>query len=269
MEIQGLTCHGCGSTDIAFDPATRKIHCNQCGKEEYYSRAQLGTTGKVAFAKDNAIRFFKEGNRDRARMFAGDVLNTMQDNAAALFIMAYCDAFVESRSGAIKDFFERLDHIALEYDEVRDLKDLFSASVYNLRDYEEDMVSLIVKNMQSQEDRGELETWIDAICSYCIGKYPSADFLTKKRMELYCDLAANCNIPKTCFALLKGIKTNPDSPYAANCFYMKAKTNYFRAHYVEPIGRVISVMQDKPYSQKFSSTYREIQKQFDIDAQSV
>lgn len=269
MEIQGLTCHGCGSTDIVFDPAARKIHCSQCGKEEYYSRAQLGATGKVAFAKDNAIRFFKEGNRDRARTFAGDVLNTMQDNAAALFIMAYCDAFVESRNDAIKDFFERLDHIALEYDEVRDLKDLFSASVYNLRDYEADMVSLIVKNMQSQEDRSELEAWIDTICSYCIGKYPSADFLTEDRVELYCDLASNCNIPKTCLALLKGIKTNPDSPYAANCFYMKAKTNYFREHYVVPIGRIITAMQDKPYSQKFSSAYKTFYNQFDMDAQSV
>lgn len=267
--MQGLTCHGCGSTDILFDPATRKIHCSQCGREEYYSRAQLGATGKVALAKDNALRFFKEGNRDRARTFAGDVLNTMQDNAAALFIMAYCDEFVESRNGAIKGFFQRLDPIALEYDEVRDLKDLFSASIYNLRDYEADMVSLVVKNMQSPKDRDELEIWIDTICSYCIGKYPSADFLTEERVALYCDLASNCNIPKTCFALLKGVKTNPDSPYTTNSFYMKAKTAYFHDHYVVPIGRIISAMQDKPYSQKFSSAYETTQKQFDIDAQSA
>lgn len=269
MEIQGLICHGCGSTDISFDPVTRKIHCDQCGREEYYSRAQLGATGKVAFAKDNALRFFKEGNRDRARTFAGDVLNTMQDNAAALFIMAYCDEFVESRNGAIKDFFRKLDPISLEYDEVRDLKDLFSVSIYNLRDYEADMVSLVVKNMQSPEDRDELEIWIDTICSYCIEKYPSADFLTEERVELYCDLASNCNIPKTCFALLKGVKTNPDSPYAANCFYMKAKTAYFRDHYVAAIGKILSAMQDNPYSRKFSSAYETIEKQFDIDAQSA
>lgn len=111
MEIQGLTCHGCGSTDVEFDPVTRKIHCNQCGREEYYSRAQLGATGKVAFAKDNAIRFFKDGNRDNAKKFAGDVLNMMQDNASALFIMAYYDEFVESRSGALKDCLKKLDEI--------------------------------------------------------------------------------------------------------------------------------------------------------------
>jgi len=268
VEIQGLLCHGCGSTDISFDPATRKIHCNQCGKEEYYSRAQLSATGKVAFAKDNAIHFFMEGNRDGARKFAGDVLNTMQDNAAALFIMAYCDEFVESRSGAIKDFFRRLDSVALEYEEVRDLKNLFSVAAYNLRDYEADMVSLIVKNMQSQEDHSELETWLDTICSYCIGKYPSADFLAKERVELYCDLASNCNIPKTCLALIKGIKVNPDSPYVANCFYMKAKTAYFREHYVESVGKIIVAMQDGPYRQKFLSAYKTFKEQFDLDAQA-
>lgn len=268
MEIQGLTCHGCGSTEISFDPVIRKIHCNQCGKEEYYSRAQLGATGKVAFAKDNAIRFFQEGNLDDARKFAGDVLNTMQDNAAALFIMAYCDEFVESRSGTIKDFFRELDSIALEYDEVRNLKDLFSASVYNLRDYETEMVSLVVKNMQSQEERSELGTWIDTICSYCIGKYPSSDFLTNEHVELYCDLALNCGIPKTCFALLKGIRSNPDSPYATNCFYMKAKTAYFRDHYVAPVGEVIAAMPSGPYSLKFLATYEILKKQYDTDSQA-
>lgn len=268
MEIQGLTCHGCGSTDIAFDPATRKIHCNQCGREEYYSRAQLGATGKVAFAKDNAIRFFKEGNRDSARKFSGDVLNMMQDNASALFIMAYCDEFVESRSGAIKTFFEKMDSVPLEYDEVRDLKDLFSTAIYNLRDFEAEIVSLIVKNMQSSEDRSELETWIDTICSYCIGKYPSMDFLTEERVELYRDLASNCNIPKTCFALLKGIQSNPDSPYVTNSFYMKAKTAYFREHYIEPVGQIIATMPHGAYSQKFAAAYETIEQQFDTDARA-
>lgn len=267
MEIQGLMCHGCGSADISFDAQTRRIHCNQCGREEYYSRAQLGATGKVALAQDNAIRFFREGNRDSARKFAGDVLNTMQDNAVALFIMAYCDEFVESRSGAIKDFLRKLDSIALEYDEVRNLKDLFSASVYNLRDYEADIVSLIVKNMQSQEDRSELETWIDAICSYCIARYPSSDFLTEARGTFYCDLASNCSIPKTCLALIKGIKENPDSPYTTNSFYMKAKTAYFREHYIVPVGKIVATMQNGPYSQKFLAAYDTLQKQYDIDAQ--
>ena len=104
---------------------TRKLHCNQCGREEYYSRAQLGATGKVAFAKDNAIKFFKSGNRKNAREFAQDILNSMQDNASALFIISYYDEFVEGKAGAMHDFFHVIDEVALQRDEVNDLMNLF------------------------------------------------------------------------------------------------------------------------------------------------
>jgi len=266
MEVQGFSCHGCGSTDVIFDPEARKIHCKQCGKEEYYSRAQLGATGRVAFEKDNAIRFFKEGNTENARKFAGDVLNTMQDNVAALFIMAYCDEFIESRNGSIKNFFVTIDGIALEYDEVRDIKDLFCVALYNLRDYEAEMLILMIKNMQSVEDRDELENFIDAVSPYCISKYPSSYFLTDERVELYCDLVSHCNIPKTCFALLKGIKENPDSPFISNDFYMKAKTEYFYNHYICSVGKIIKFMMDGQYKPKFVTTYQAFLEQYKNDA---
>lgn len=150
MEINGITCEGCGSTDVEFDPATRKVHCNQCGREMYYSRARLGATGKIAFAKDNAIKFFKGGNFPEARKFAADVLNMMQDNAAAQFMVAYCDEFCEGLSGSMTVFFKRAEDIPLEYDEVRDLIDLFESTLYNMRDFEVQMVSLVVANMQSR-----------------------------------------------------------------------------------------------------------------------
>ena len=28
----GLSCNGCGSTDVIFDPVKRLLICNQCGK---------------------------------------------------------------------------------------------------------------------------------------------------------------------------------------------------------------------------------------------
>ena len=42
---------------------------------DVYKRQRLGATGKIAFAKDNAIKFFKGGNFPEARKFAADVLN--------------------------------------------------------------------------------------------------------------------------------------------------------------------------------------------------
>ena len=263
MEITGLTCRGCGSSDVTFDPVTRKIHCNQCGKEEFYSRAQLGASGKIILTKDNAVKFFMSGNFQNAREFANDVLNIMQDNAAALFIVAYTDVFLYGHTGALNRFFEKIEPVALEYDEVRDLIKLFEHGLHNMVDYEEQMVTLIIKNMQSSDDRNELEQFIDAVCPYCISRYPSSDFLTESRAVFYGDIASHCNIPKTCFALLKGIKTNPDSPYMTNSFYMKAKTNYFRDHFLEPVGQIIQSMKDSPYKQKFISAFKTAESQFD------
>lgn len=269
MEVQGLSCHGCGSTDVAFDPQTRKIHCNQCGREEYYSRAQIGATGKVAFAKDNAIQFFVGGNLEEARKFAGDVLNTMQDNAAALFIVAYCDEFVAGMAGSMASFFRRVADMPLEYDEVRDLIGLFESTLHNMRDFEVEMVTLAVVNMQSADDRTALESFIDNVCPYCIARYASEDFMTPEREEFYRDVVANCDVPKTCLALLKGIKTNPGSPFRTGLFTMRGRTAHFLEHYVEPVGRVIQDMKPNQYKQKFMQAYQQTSEQYRGEASRV
>ncbi|MCI6274464.1 hypothetical protein [Tractidigestivibacter sp.] len=269
MEVQGLSCHGCGSTDVGFDPKTRKIHCRQCGREEYYSRAQLGATGKVAFAKDNAIQFFKDGNWSSARTFANDVLNTMQDNAAALFIVAYCDEFEDGRSGAVEEFFGRVGPMALEYGEVRDLIELFEGALYNMRDYEAQMVTVVIENMQGAEDRQTLEGFIETVCPYCISRYASEDFLSDERAALYRDIASHCDVPKTCFALLKGIRENPGSPYRTGSFRMRAHTGYFLEHYVEPVGRIIQEMRPSSVKAKFVQAYQQLSDQYRSDASAA
>lgn len=244
---------------------TRKIYCRQCGREEYYSRAQLGATGKVAFAKDNAINFLKEGNAASAREFAADVLNTMQDNAAALFIVAYCDEFVDGMAGSMSAFFRGIGPVALEYDEVRDLIGLFESTLHNMRDFEAEMVTLVVQNMQSADDRATLEEFIDTVCPYCISRYASEDFMTSERAEFYQDLASNCNIPKTCLALLNGIRTNPASPYRVGTFGMRGRTAHFLEHYVEPVGRIVESMKPGDHKQKFQAAYAQLFDRYQQD----
>ena len=143
MDLEGLQCHGCGSTNVTFDPKRRILSCNQCGKEEYYSRSTLNANGKVVYARRNAIHFFKEGRMDDAKHYAMEVLNISMDNAPAMYILAYYDEFTARKPDSMRMFFEQIMDVALEYDEVRDICSLIMGSAYNLADFEEQVIQLI------------------------------------------------------------------------------------------------------------------------------
>lgn len=266
MDMEGMQCHGCGSTNVTFDPKRRILICNQCGKEEYYSRATLNANGKVIFSRRNAIRFFSEGKMDDARHYALEVLNISMDNAPAAYIMGYYDEFKLRKPNAMKEFFRYIKDVSLEYDEVTDLRGLLLASAYNLAEHEEDVIQLIAVNMQAQEDAAELCNFIDTLCPYLIAKRTSASFMTQNLKEMYQELAGHCNIPKTCFALLKAIDTNPDSPYSDSSFYLKAKAQYFYDHYVTDVGSVISSIGDGALKAKFTGVYQQKCQKYRADA---
>ena len=257
-----MQCHGCGSTNVVFDAKRRILKCNQCGKEEYYSRATLNANGKVVFGKQNAISFFTDGKYDESRHYAMEVLDISMDNAPSLYILSYVDEFVSGKAGAMHDFFKQIKSVPLEYDEVKELRELIWASAYRLMDYEKDIIELITLNMQAAEDRNDLTDFIDKICPYFISKRASADYLDKELSEMYGELAQHCGIPKTCFALIKSIGENPDSPVANNSFFLKAKAQYFYDNYVLAVGKIIESMKENEFKQKFIGAYSQKQKQF-------
>lgn len=266
MDLEGLQCHGCGSTNVIFDPKRRILSCNQCGKEEYYSRSTLNANGKVVYARRNAIQFFKDGRMDDAKHYAMEVLNISMDNAPAMYILAYYDEFMTRKPDSIRHFFIKVMDVALEYDEVRDICGLFISSAYNLADFEEQLIQLVAANMQSPDDAKELCNVIDTICPYLISKRTSAGFLTDTLAVMYRELAEHCSIPKTCFALLKSIETNPDSPYVGKSFYLKAKARYFYDHYITDVGKIIQAMNDTALRAKFVSAYITKCQQYKKDA---
>ena len=266
MDMEGMQCHGCGSTNVVFDPKRRILICNQCGKEEYYSRATLNANGKVVFSRRNAIRFFTEGKLEDARHYAMEVMNISMDNAPAMYILAYYDEFTARKPDSMKRFFDQIKDVALEYDEVADLRGLLLSSAYNLADYEEDVIQLIAVNMQAEADSHDLCEFIDTLCPYLIGKRPSASFLTQDLAGMYQELAEHCGIPKTCFALLKAIESNPDSPYTDNSFYLKAKARYFYENYITSVGEVISAIKDEALRGKFLGVYQKKREKYRSDA---
>lgn len=266
MDMEGLQCHGCGSTNVTFDPKRRILSCNQCGKEEYYSRSTLNANRKVVYARRNAIHFFKEGRMEDARHYAMDVLNILMDNAPAMYVLAYYDEFAARKPDSMRKFFTQIMDIALEYDEVRDICGLMTASAYNLGDFEEEVIQVIAMNMQSPDDAKELCAVIDTICPFLISKRTSSRYLTENLVEMYRELAEHCGIPKTCFALLKSIETNPDSPYVGNSFYLKAKARCFYDQYIMNIGRVVRAMNDANLKAKFVGVYESKCRQYRMDA---
>lgn len=269
MDMEGLRCHGCGSSNVEFDHKRRVLRCHQCGKEEYYSRATLNANGKVVFARQNAMRFFEEGKLEDARHYAMEVLNISSDNAPARFMLAYYDEFKAMRPNAMKQFFTEIQPIALEYDEVADLRKLLLKSACYLSEFEGDVIRLLAANMQAPEDAPTLCEFIDSFCPYQIGRHTSASFLTEELCGMYQDLAGHCGIPKTCFALLKGIETNPDSPYVSRSFYLKAKAKAFYDHYVVDVGRVIGAMPESPIKAKFTGAYKSRCLKYKKDAETA
>jgi hypothetical protein len=251
---------------VVFDPKKRILTCNQCGKDEYYSRATLNANGKVLFSKENAINFFIEGKFENSQHYAMDVINISKDNAPALYIMAYYDEFVMRKEGSLKYFFHEIAELALEYDEVQELKKLLLASAYNMIDYEEDALRLIAVKMQSEEGSADLCDFVDKLCPYLIKKRTSMNFLTNNLKEIYEDLAGHCDIPKTCFSLLKAVDENPDSPYTNNCFYLRSKSKYFYDNYIVPVGKIINAMRTKELKDKFVSSYINKRTKYEEDA---
>lgn len=266
MEMEGMQCRGCGSTNVVFDPKRRILTCYQCGKEEYYSRATLNANGKVVFGRRNAIRFFTDAKLEDARHYAMDVLNISMDNAPAMYILAYYDEFTARKPDAMRNFFRQIQDVALEHDEVVDLRSLLLASAYNLADFEENVIQLIAVNMQADEDAAELCSFIDTICPYFIARRTSSNFLTRNLADMYQELAAHCGIPKTCFSLIKAIDTNPDSPYVDNSFFLKAKARYFYEHYVRELEAILSAIKDPTLRRKFLAAYQNKCAKYKADA---
>lgn len=266
MEVGGLTCRGCGSSNVTFNAKQRLLICNQCGREEFYERATLNANGKVILSRKNAVNFFHDGKYENARHYAMDVLNIAMDNVPALFVMAYNEEYVDMHNGSIKRFFQQVADVALEYDEVREMMELVSSCAYRLVDYEEDIIELFARNMQADESIQELNDFLDKICPYFIGKRTSMDYLNRNLIEMYKELIGHCGIPRTCLALLKSIDTNPDSPYATNGFYLASKSRYYYENYIVPIGEILNCITNDQYRGKFLAVYNKKCEQYRQDA---
>lgn len=265
MELNGINCPNCGSTNIEYNAAERSIQCNQCGSHTTYSRATMAKNKNVILAMRNAIEFFCDGNFEEAYHYALETLNLFSDYAPALYIVSYYNEVKKGQCLSIKQFLEsimRQDATPLEFDEIRDLMRVFVASKHLLIDYEKEFIYILATNMQAEQDKKELAACVEAVCPYVIQHQRSIDFLDEEMAGYYADLAAHIDIPKTCVALLIGIQKNPESPYAGNTFSFHAKTQYFYEHYVVPVGTIIQHMKQSALKNQLAAKYQQMQQSY-------
>lgn len=261
-----LVCSGCGSTKVVLDPRTRIITCDQCGKEEKYTRRKLNANGKVINARENAIKFFIDGNYSDAKHYAQEVLNMAIDNAPALYITAYCEDVVNKKRGNMTRFFDTLQEIPLEFDEVEEVMKLFLASPYCLIDFEARLIEFIARNTDLSRDRKQMSDFFDQICPYFIGKRATISSFDPELLEMYEELATEVGIPKTVYALVSSIQKNPDSPFANNQFFLKSKVQIFYDSFVTPVGKIVDRMMDDDYKPKLQAAYNKLHEVYKNEA---
>lgn len=216
---------------------------------------------------DHGFECFMKRDFKNAMLSAEKVLQEQDAHIPANYIKAYYQACVENTShrDALKNFFAKHSQTVLSAEDVKLMKNMFLISGYQLMAYEREALELVLR---SEDTSANICAFVDTLCPKLIAKRENREFLTPALVETYSKLANKCNIPKTCFALLSSIRTNPDSPIPQNKFYLTTKAENFRDEYVVPVGNVVNMMGDPELRKKFVPAYRNELQKYDVELQN-
>lgn len=215
---------------------------------------------------DHGFECFMKRDFKNAMLSAEKVLQEQDSHIPANYMKAFYQACVENTShrDALKNFFAKHSQTVLSAEDVKLMKNMFLVSAYQLMSYEREMLELVLR---SEDTPANICAFVDTLCPKLIAKRENREFLTPALVETYSKLANKCNIPKTCFALLSSVRTNPDSPIPQNKFYLTTKAENFRDEYVIPVGKVINMMSDPELRKKFIPAYRNELQKYEIELQ--
>ncbi|MBR2904009.1 MAG: hypothetical protein IKC37_05105 [Clostridia bacterium] len=255
MEGESYKCPGCGDAIPAdrIDFKTRIGKCPSCRKDRYFPRRTLNSSTGVLAKLGSVVNFFKDKNFTSAYRAAETILMTAVDNAAALFVIAYCKAFTgepRTRANLDKLFNETLPTLEFDEEELEALKELLIAGAPHLGDYEEQILSSMLAN-----DPQGVAAFADAFSPYIVMKRSNVNWCTPKIWETYKGISAQGNMAKVWYALYVCIEKNPDSPYVNDNFFLKTKTQRFYDTYVEQVGQVFDSIQDDKMRAKFKGAF--------------
>lgn len=252
FESQSFKCAQCPYVfkENEIDFTTKRATCPKCGKLTVFTRKAINSSSTVSHEVESAIAFFDDNNYDSAKRAAETALMLSGDNAVALFILAYYNAYhadVKTQAGLDKFFKNSLPEIDVDLEEMDALKRLLLKKVMSLVDYEEEILAKILDTQK----RRDIPDFVEAFSPYTINKRGSIDWFTPKMIDIYTALTEKADIPKTWFALYKQISENHDSPEKANTFYLKTNTKLFFDKYVCGLERIFAEIGDPTWKAKF------------------
>lgn len=260
MDALVYYCPGCGQA-VDIDFKTRKGTCSWCGNVVSIPRKFFSSDGKVRNDIPCLIKNFREKRYREALSNAESIFTVAIDYAPALFVRAYYESYIcdIKNSDKMTRFFVQLSELEIDPEEVELLKEMFMLSIFKLDAYEHDILNWALSNMADND----LLKFVDEFSPRVIAKRTNIDFFEDGIAESYKEIAKRCSIPKTCYALLTAIKSNPDSPFLYNKFFLKTKTQRFYNDFVLPIGEIISSMSAVELKTKFYQVYKQLRSTYE------
>lgn len=272
-----LICKTCGAVLKPVGDA-KTARCEYCFnewdivREEALTEKQIenaaragvekGVEAKRGLAVDAAVNAFLASDLRTAMSSAGEVHAKTADCPEAEFILGFCAYVGQSASTAGMDrFFTKFHPSELTDAQKSNLRRMFLKFPRNLAGYELQTVRFVRE--MSGGDAKALCDFVDAFSPYIIKKRESARFLDREMCDFYRELAGECSIPKTCYALVGAMKTLPESPFAGDSFGLRTRAQNFRRDFMNPVGDIVSGIRDSARREQLTGMYRETVSEFE------
>lgn len=263
MEGQRYLCPGCGSPipTEKMDFKTREATCDFCGLHFVFPKKHSTASPNAVIALNEAYHLFVNGSFESAKDSAQTALSMTSNNVAALFIVAYYDAFIASvKNSKSLDrlFYNVLKDAEFEIEEEEMFKKLLIKTLKHTSEYEKEILS----KFSEYDDAKELGDFVDQFSPYSILSKTNFDLFDKELFDLYKKVIKKTHIPKTLFSLTNFLLKCSDSPLASNSFFLKTKAKRIYDEYILPIGELFAVRSRNEIEEKIYSSYIKIKNDY-------
>ena len=264
MNSESFQCPYCGVSVSAdkINFKTRRAHCDFCGQDIVFAKRNSTASPSAINALNQAKEFFMNGNYKSAVSCAQTATEMVPNHAAALYIIAYYQAFsadVKSRTSLENLFRNVLPDAEFEQEEEDLFKELLLKTIAHSIDYEEQ----ILTKFMEYDDPGELGAFVEKFSPFAISKRIDIDWFNSHMRTVYEQISASASIPKTWYALYLSLSKNPISPLSDGSFYLKTRATKFYNEYLIPVGVIYDKIRDEALSQKFRGAYRALKAQYE------